>query len=236
MRREILDRLVADLEAKRPVVVATHLATGEARLVHPYADEPDVAPALRAAARDAADRDESAKLETAGGTVFLAVHNPPVRVLVVGAVHIAQSLARMVQLAGYDVLVVDPRRSFATEDRFRDIPLTRDWPDEVAARVGLDRRSAVVTMTHDPKIDDPAIAAALRSQAFYIGALGSKKTQAARRERLRAMGFGDADLERLHGPVGLSIGAVSPGEIAVSILSQLVQCLRRPKEQARTAA
>ncbi len=226
MKRDLLARLRREVAAKRPVVVATALATGEERLVHPF--DPEASDPLLAEARRAAERDQSGAVEAEGGDVFLRVYNPPVRVFIVGAVHVAQALAPMAQLAGYDVLVIDPRRSFATEERFRGIPLSRDWPDEAMARLGLDRRAAVVTMTHDPKIDDPALAAALRSQAFYVGALGSKKTQAARRERLRQAGIGDADLARIHGPVGLSIGAVSPGEIACSILSELVGCLRRP--------
>jgi xanthine dehydrogenase accessory factor len=236
MRREILEQLRRDVESKRAVVLVTDLGTAEARLVYPFGDGAGVPPALFAAAREAAERDESRRVEGPGAGLFLRVFNPPVRVLIVGAVHIAQALARMVQLAGYDVLVVDPRRSFATGERFGDVPLTAEWPDEVVARLGLDRRTAVVTMTHDPKIDDPALAAALRSEAFYVGALGSKKTQAARRERLREMGFSAADLSRVHGPVGLSIGAVSTGEIAVSILSQLVECLRRPQASTRAGA
>ncbi len=235
MKRDLLVQLRRDVAAKRPVVLATVLATGEGRLLHPFGDPAGSDPALLAAARQAAERDQSGVVESPAGAVFLRVFNPPVRVIIVGAVHVAQALAPMARLAGYDVLVVDPRRSFASEDRFQGIPLSREWPDEAMAHLGLDRRAAVVTMTHDPKIDDPAIAAALRSEAFYVGALGSKKTQAARRERLRAMGFGDADLSRIHGPVGLSIGAVSPGEIASSILSELVGCLRRPAGAAAAA-
>jgi xanthine dehydrogenase accessory factor len=224
--RDLLRRLLAEVAARRPAVVVTDLATGEARLVDPFHPEPTLDPAVAAAAREAARQDASTKLEREGGALFLRVFNPPVQVVVVGAVHIAQSLARMVQLAGYEVVVVDPRRAFATEARFDGVPLVREWPDEALAQVGLGRRTALVTMTHDPKIDDPALAAALRSEAFYVGSLGSKKTQAARRERLRAQGFSDAELDRIHGPVGLPIGARSPGEIAVSILSQIVQALR----------
>jgi xanthine dehydrogenase accessory factor len=236
MRREALEQLLRDVGAKRAVVLVSDLGSGEARVVYPFGDGAGVEPALLAAAREAAERDQSRRIEGPGAGLFLRVFNPPVRVLVVGAVHIAQSLARMVRLAGYEVLVVDPRRSFATEERFRDVPLACEWPDEVVARVGLDRRTAVVTMTHDPKIDEPALAAALRSDAFYVGALGSKKTQEARRERLRRMGFSDADLARIHGPVGLHIGAVSTGEIAVSILSEIVECLRRPRTSSRDGA
>ena len=230
MRRALLSALLREMAARRAAVVATDLATGEARLLDPFAPGTGVEPDLAAAAREAALRDQSARLERPSGALFLRVFNPPVQVVIVGAVHVAQSLAPMAALAGYDVLVVDPRRSFATEERFRGIPTSAEWPDEALARVGLGRRTALVTMTHDPKIDDPALAAALRSEAFYVGALGSKKTQAARRERLREMGFSDADLGRIHGPVGLPLGAVSTAEIAVSILSELVACLRRPGE------
>lgn len=235
MTPSILEAVLADVAAKRPAVLAVDLASGDARLLHPADPGPGLDPALAAAARDAAARDESGKVQLGGTTWFLRVYNPPVRVIVIGAVHIAQSLARMVQLAGYEVIVVDPRRAFATAARFEEIPLVQEWPDEALARLGLDRRTALVTMTHDPKIDDPALAAALRSEAFYVGALGSRKTQAARRERLRALGFSDADLARIHGPVGLPIGARSTGEIAVSILSQVVAALRGAAAQAPAA-
>lgn len=230
MTRAILSEVLRRMAARRPVVLATDLATGEAHLVDPFGDGAGVDAELFEAARAAALRDVSVRLERATGALFLRVFNPSVQVLIVGAVHVAQSLAPMVRLAGYDVLVVDPRRAFATADRFRGIPLSDEWPDEALARAGLGRRTAVVTMTHDPKIDDPALAAALRSEAFYVGALGSKKTQAARRDRLREMGFLEADLARIHGPVGLPIGAVSTGEIAVSILSELVAALRKAGE------
>ena len=227
MRRETLRAILADLEAQRAVVLATDLATGEGHLVHPFEDEGGDAE-VRAAAREAATRDTSRRLERASGALFLRVFNPPVRVVIVGAVHVAQALAPMVQLAGYEVVVVDPRRTFATADRFRGVPLRAEWPDEALERLRLDRRTAVVALTHDPKIDDLALAAALRSEAFYVGALGSKKTQAARRARLAALGVAEREIERVHGPVGLPLGAVSPGEIAVSILSQLVAALRKP--------
>jgi len=209
-------------------VLATHLGTGEAQLLHPFdGDGEGAAPALCDAARAAARDDQSRVWNSPEGAVFLRVYNPPVQVVLVGAVHVAQALAPMIGLVGYDVLVVDPRSAFATEARFPGVSLSTEWPDEALARVGLGRRSAVVTMTHDPKIDDPALEAALRSESFYIGALGSKKTQAARRDRLAARGFDETALARLHGPVGLSIGAVSTAEIAVSILSELVACLRK---------
>ncbi len=228
-RRELLDGVLRALAAKRPVVLTSDLASGETRLFRPQEPEAGLDPVLVATAREAADRDESGTVATPGGTVFLRVFNPPVRVILVGAVQIAQVLAPMAQLAGYDVVVVDPRAAFATRERFPGIPLASDWPDAALGRLGLDRRSAVVTLTHDPKLDDPALAAALRSEAFYVGCLGSKKTQAARRDRLADMGLGERELSRLHGPVGLPIGAASPGEIAVSILSQLVASLRQPR-------
>jgi xanthine dehydrogenase accessory factor len=226
MTRDLLAALLRDMAAKRPVVLATNLATGEGTLLHP--DEPGDggAPALMALAREAVARDRSARVETPGGEVFLRVYQPAVRILVVGAVHVAQALTRMAVEAGFEVVVIDPRPAYTTDRRFRGVKMMGEWPAEAMATLGLDRRTAVVTLAHDPKIDDPALAAALRSRAFYVGALGSRRSHAARRERLRALGFADADLDRIHGPVGLSIGAVSPGEIAVSILAQIVERLR----------
>jgi xanthine dehydrogenase accessory factor len=151
---------------------------------------------------------------------------PPRKLALVGAVHIAQALVPMAVAAGYDVTVIDPRSAFAAESRFPGVTMTHEWPGAALAAFAPDRRSAVITLTHDPKLDDPALAAALRSDAFYIGALGSRKTHAARLSRLREQGFGDPELARIHGPVGLSIGAVSPAEIAVSILAELTQALR----------
>jgi xanthine dehydrogenase accessory factor len=228
MKRQHLDSILERLAARRAVVLVTELATGEARLVDPYGDGGDAGgdAELLQAARAAAERGQCARLERPGGALFLRIYDAPIEVVIVGAVHVAQSLAPMVQLAGYPVTVVDPRRAFATEERFRGVPLVHEWPDEAFARIGIGRRTAVVALTHDPKIDDPAVAAALRAGAFYVGALGSRKTQSGRRERLKAMGFGEEDLARIHGPIGLSIGAVSTGEIAVSILAELVAVLR----------
>ena len=229
MKRATLDALLAAAAAKRAVVLATDLATGEERLVDPFGAAGEDAE-VAAAAREAASRDEARRVERAGGAVFLRPFNPPVRVVIVGAVHVSQALARMVQLAGHEVVVVDPRRAFATAERFPGVRVVAAWPDEAfAAEGGLDRRTAVVTLTHDPKIDDPALAAALRSEAFYVGALGSKKTHAARLARLRAEGFDEAALARIHAPVGMPIGAVSPGEIAASVVAQVIGALRRPQ-------
>jgi xanthine dehydrogenase accessory factor len=168
--------------------------------------------------------------------LFLHVQNPPLRLIIVGAVHIAQALAPMAALAGYSVSIIDPRRAFATDARFPDVTLIGEWPDEVMATMTLDRRTAVVTLTHDPKLDDPALQTALKSDVFYVGALGSKRTHAARVGRLRAAGLGEADCARIHGPVGLDIGALSPAEIAVSILAQITQVLRRSADARREKA
>ncbi|UYV39060.1 XdhC family protein [Rhodobacteraceae bacterium D3-12] len=157
---------------------------------------------------------------------FVTIHNPPLRMIIVGAVHIAQALVPMARLAGFDPLLIDPRPAFAAQERFPGETIVEDWPDEGVRAYGLDMRTALVLLTHDPKLDDPALEAALRSEVFYIGALGSTRTHGKRVERLRAAGFGDTEIARIHGPVGLDIGAASPAEIAVSILSQVVAVLR----------
>jgi xanthine dehydrogenase accessory factor len=219
VKRATLDRLLAEVAAQRPAVLATDLATGEQRLL---------APAESEAARDALRRDECLHHEEGGRRWFLQPWNAPLRMIVVGAVHIAQPLAAMASLAGYAVTIVDPRHAFATEARFPGVALDGDWPDQALRRLAPDARTAVVALTHDPKLDDPALAVALRSPAFYVGALGSKKTHAARLERLRAHGLDEARLAKIHAPVGLAIGARSPAEIAVSILAQVTERLRAP--------
>jgi xanthine dehydrogenase accessory factor len=161
-------------------------------------------------------------LEIDGRRLFVQVRVPDPRIIIVGAVHITQALAPMAMLAGYDVVVVDPRRAFATTERFPGMELRHDWPDEALDALQVDARSAVITLTHDPKIDDPALDRALKSPAFYIGALGSKKTHAGRLQRLAQAGFDDAALARIHGPAGLNIGGRSPAEIAISVLAQLI--------------
>ena len=235
MRPDLLRRVLAARDAGRPTVLATHLASGRQALLESGAWDGDLA--LDSPARQAAEAalagDRSRVVETAEGPVFVEIHNPPLRCVIVGAVHIAQPLARMAALAGYAVTIVDPRSAFASEERFPGVELSTDWPDEALEVLRPDRRTAIVTLTHDPKIDDPALVAALRSEAFYIGALGSRKTHASRCARLREQGFGDADFARIHGPVGLSIGALSPAEIAVSILAQIVATLRADRVKAR---
>jgi len=227
VKRALLERLCAERAARHPAVLATWLTSGRQQLFLAGA-EADVPAALAPLVRRAF-REEIAELSPlASETVFVQSFHPPLRLFVVGAVHVAQHLVPMAQRAGYAVCLVDPRHAFASDARFPAVQICRDWPDAVLAGAALDARSAVVTLSHDPKLDDPALVLALASPAFYVGALGSRTTQAARRERLRAAGCDAAALARIHGPVGLDIGARSPAEIAVSILAQMTQCLRRP--------
>ncbi len=227
MKREVLERILARSAARQPVVLATDLGSGAQELLFP--DEPGArgAAALLEAAREALRRDRCVLREDRGVRLFLQPFNAALRMIVVGAVHIAQPLARMAVESGYDVTVIDPRTAFASPERFSRVRLSHAWPDEALRELALDARSAVVTLTHDPKLDDPALGVALRSDAFYIGALGSRRTQAARLERLRERGFDDASLARIHGPIGLDLGAESPAEIAISILAEVTAFLRR---------
>jgi xanthine dehydrogenase accessory factor len=219
VKRATLDALLEAKRAKRPLVLATDLATGEQRLLEPAAS-PEAREALR--------RDACLHAQQDGRSWFLQPWSPPLRLVVVGAVHVAQPLAAMAALAGYAVVVVDPRQAFATEARFPGVVLCGDWPDQALRALAPDPRTAVVTLTHDPKLDEPALVEALRSPAFYVGALGSRKTHAARLERLRALGLREDELARIHAPVGLAIGARSPAEIAISILAEVTQRLREP--------
>jgi xanthine dehydrogenase accessory factor len=236
MKRGFLEDILAAERDRRSVALATDLASGRQLLVDAASAEGELeldAVSL-AAVGDALRSDRNTTLETPFGRLFVEVFSPPRRCFVIGAVHIAQPLVQMLKLADYGVIVIDPRGSFATEARFPDVELTQEWPDEGLERLQPDHRSAVVTLTHDPKLDDPALAVALRSGCFYIGALGSRRTHAARCSRLIEMGFTASDLARIHGPIGLAIGAVSPAEVAVSIVAQMTQILRRG-EQAEAA-
>ena len=218
--------LVAALQAakaeKRPVVLATRLPEGEQRLL----PGPAAPAALNAAAEQALARDESGTVNVEGADWFLHVHNPPLRLVVVGAVHVAQALVPFASGVGFAVTVVDPRRAFASDERFPDVTVRTDWPDEALDELKPDSRTAVVTLTHDPKLDDPALDRAVRSPAFYIGALGSRRTHAARLKRLRELGHEEAALARIKGPVGLSIEAVTAPEIALAIVAELVAVRR----------
>ena len=228
MKRALLDRLLAAQRAKRPAAVVSDLDSGEQWLVESETEPrglpdgvlPDVHAALRA--------DRAGPIEVSGRALFVNVWNPPLRMIVIGAVHIAQPLVRAAALAGFDVFIIDPRHAFAADARFPGVSISTQWPDEALAALAPDARCAIVALTHDPKLDDPALAIALRSEAFYIGALGSRKTHAKRVARLREHGFSDEEIARIRGPVGLAIGAKTPAEIAISITAEVIQQLRQP--------
>ena len=232
MTPDLLAALAQARADKRPVVVATRLPDGLQMLL----PSGDAAPELAEAATWALERDESRTVKLSGAEWFLGVHNPPLRLVVVGAVHIAQALVPLAAQIGLAVVVVDPRRSFATDERFPDVTISTAWPDEALDALAPDSRTAVVTLTHDPKLDDPALDRALRSGSFYIGALGSRKTHAARLARLGELGHGEAALARIRGPVGLPIEAVTAPEIALSILAELVAVRRHAKLVERAPA
>jgi xanthine dehydrogenase accessory factor len=220
VKASVLHDVVAARRSREAIAVLTNLTDGTQRIVTRAMAAKD--PVLDKAFRF----DKSGIEQTADGEVFITIHNPKLRLVIIGAVLIAQGVIPMAEAAGYDVTVVDPRGAFATGARFPDVALHADWPDDVLPKLGLDARTAVLALTHDPKIDDPALRLTLKSEVFYIGALGSKKTQAARAERLQMAGFSETDLARIHGPIGLNIGAVGAAEIAISIMAEMTKCLR----------
>ncbi|CAN5334850.1 hypothetical protein BH23GEM4_BH23GEM4_18240 [soil metagenome] len=228
MKRSTLETLLASLAAGRAAVLTTDLRSGEQRLFEPLDDTPpENFPADRWAEAVRAVRDDRSRLsDDPGQQIFLNVFNPPARLVVVGAVHVAQPLVRMAALAGLAVTVIDPRGAWGSEARFADVEVLSAWPDEALADLGVDHRTAVVTLTHDAKLDDPALVAALRSDAFYVGALGSRRTHAKRVARLEEAGFTAEEIARIHAPIGLPIGARTPAEIAVAILAEVIQRLR----------
>ena len=229
MKLDILHTLNAERAARRAAVVVTDVATGEQRLVKAA----DVAKdALNEVLEKRLRMAKSGMEETAQGKVFLTVHVPSPQLVITGAVHISQTLAPLGQMLGYDVTIVDPRTAFASPERFPDVPLFADWPDVALPPLKVDSYTAFVALTHDPKIDDPALLHAFERDCFYIGALGSKKTHAKRVERLKSAGLSDAAIARIHSPIGLAIGAVSPAEIAVAIMAEITQRLRQKAEAA----
>jgi xanthine dehydrogenase accessory factor len=229
MKIETLAALQDARSKRRAVTLATRLSDAAEALV--YLDSATGALAGDAAVLSAARRamaiGRSETVDIGGQKVFLNVYVPPARLVIVGAVHIAQSLAPMATLLGFDVTVVDPRGAWATDNRFPGVKIIQDWADDAFQAMGLDVSTAVVTLTHDPKLDDPALEAALKSEVFYIGALGSKRTHAKRKERLSEAGITEEQFARIHGPIGLNIGAKSPAEIAVSILGQIIEVRAR---------
>jgi len=217
---ELVEDIIAAREAHEGVVLATWLDSAVHQLLQKKDEGVD-------GAHEALLEDRATLRETETGDVLLRPHNPPVRVIIVGAAHVTQSLVPLAVSAGFAVVVVDPRTAFASEERFPDVRLVTSWPREALAELGLDHRTAVVTVTHDPKLDDPALLAALEADPFYIGALGSRRTHASRLERLAAEGADPASFGRIHAPVGLDIGARTTQEISVSIIAEIVQILRK---------
>lgn len=226
---QILRQLNEARAANRPTLLLTDVSNGVQSIVinDEWSGGIAITSDLGQAASKVLREDRARLIDTADHQIFIQPFNPPLRLIVVGAVHISQALVPMAALAGYAVTVVDPRRGFANDERFPGVTLIDEWPDDGLASLKPDARTAIVTLTHDPKLDDPALDVALRSDAFYIAALGSKRTHAARLERLAALGHDSATLVRIHGPAGLALGAVSPAEIALSVLAEMTQVLRR---------
>ena len=232
MKAETLAALQEARTKRRSVTLATRLSDAAEALIYRDDVKGDLASdaAIVSAAHRAMDIGRSETLDIGGAKIFLNVYVPPPRLIIVGAVHIAQSLAPMATMLEFDVTVVDPRGAWATSARFPGVKVIKDWADEAFQEMGLDVSTAVVTLTHDPKLDDPALESALKSDVFYIGALGSRRTHAKRKERLAEVGITDEMFARVHGPVGLNIGAKSPAEIAVSILGQIIEVRARRLE------
>ena len=233
MKLDILKSLNAERAARRAAVVVTDVASGEQRLVKAadVAGDP-----LHALIEKRIRSGKSGMEETPDGKVFLTVHVPPAQLVITGAVHISQALAPIAKLLGYDVTIVDPRTAFASIERFPEVKVIAEWPDVALPPLGIDHYTAFVALTHDPKIDDPALKHALARDCFYIGALGSKKTHAKRVERLKQAGVSDSDIARIHAPIGLDISAVSPAEIAVAIMGEITARLRQSGEKKSVAA
>jgi xanthine dehydrogenase accessory factor len=227
MKLDILTALNSEREARRAAIVVTDVTSGKQRLVKAadVAKDP-----LRSVLADHLRTGKSGMEETAEGRSFLTVYVPAPQLVITGAVHISQALAPIGKLLGYDVTIVDPRTAFASAERFPDVKVIADWPDQALPPLNVDRYTAFVALTHDPKIDDPALLHALKRDCFYVGALGSRKTHARRVERLRGEGLSDAAIARIHAPIGLDIGAVSPSEIAVAIMAQITEKLREEAE------
>lgn len=228
MTPQTLRDVLAARRDGRPIVLATRLSDGQQTILPDLGAPPDLQEAASAAMR----RDQSVLVDLAGEAWFLHVHLPPWRLLVVGAVHIAQALLPLAVSLGYEVTLIDPRGPFNSAERFGSFRRVLDWPGEAIGAQAPDERTAVVTLTHDPKLDDPALDRALRSDAFFIGALGSRRTHAARLERLASLGHDSQTLARVRGPVGLPLGSVSASEIALSIVAEIV-AVRRGSSLAR---
>ena len=224
MKLDVLHALNTERAARRAVVVVTEVASGTQRLVKAadVANDP-----LKNILEKRLRMAKSGMEETPQGRAFLTVYVPSPRLVITGAVHISQTLAPIGQLLGYDVTIVDPRTAFASIERFPDVKVIAEWPDVALPPLGIDHYTAFVALTHDPKIDDPALKHALERNCFYIGALGSKKTHSKRVDRLKQAGLTETDIARIHAPIGLDIEAISPAEIAVAIMGEITQVLRQ---------
>lgn len=234
MKRIVLKELRQAKDKRIPATLITDLETGAQTLIvdgTTHGDPLPEVPDLQQTIDQVMVQNKGRTINADGKRFFLQPFNPPQRMMIIGAVHISQALAPMAKIAGYDVTVIDPRTAWATQERFPGVVLDQRWPDEVMEENPPDRGTAVVTLTHDPKIDDPALEVALRSDAFYIGALGGKKTNAKREERMREAGLSAEQIARLHAPVGLDLGSVSPAEIAVATLAQATLALRGPRRK-----
>lgn len=233
MKLDILAALNAERAARRAAIVMTNVETGGQRFVKAAEIGKDP---LRAVLAERLRTGKSGMAETAEGRLFFTVYVPAPQLVITGAVHISQALAPIGKLLGYDVTIVDPRTAFASVERFPEVKVIAEWPDEALPQLNVDRYTAFVALTHDPKIDDPALRHALSRDCFYIGALGSQKTHARRVERLKAQGLSETDIARIHAPIGLDIGAVSPAEIAVAIMAQVTDRLHAAADSDESSA
>ena len=224
MRKETAEKILQAQAARQSLALLTWINTGEQALLSPAerSEWPDLAETLA----DAFRLDRSSTVPSGDGEVFIRIFNPPVRLIIIGAVHAAQFLLPIARMVGHDVTIIDPRTAFATQERFPEAHIVAEWPEDGLPLIGIDSRTAMVALTHDAKIDDGALRIGLKAGAFYVGALGSNRTHAKRLERLREMGCTDAELARIHAPIGLDIGAQGPAEIALSIMAELTAVLR----------
>ena len=221
MKDETLSLILSEKNNRNTIIVATEINSGEQIIINEKNDT-DINNKILTAAKNNIIQGKSEILEIESNKWFLNITLPPLRLITVGAVHIAQPLAEIATISGYEVIIIDPRAAFANNQRFPDIKIINEWPEVAINELGIDNRTAVVTLTHDPKLDDSALNAALKSKAFYIGSLGSKKTHKARVQRLKIANFSEDEIKRIHGPIGLAIGAKSPQEIAISIISEII--------------
>ena len=221
MKDKTLSQILSEKQNRNTIVVATEINSGEQIIVKNDSDS-EINNKILFTAKNNIIQGKSEVLEIESKKWFINISLAPLRLIIVGAVHIAQPLAEIATISGYEVIIIDPRAAFANNQRFPDIKIVNEWPEVALNNLEIDHRTAVVTLTHDPKLDDSALNAALKSNAFYIGSLGSKKTHNARIQRLKMAHFSDTEINKIHGPIGLDIGAKSPQEIAISIMSEIV--------------